>query len=155
MRILKIIFLAILLFYVSCKSSKELVEDIKEISYYIGNIRIDQNLSNSIIEGTLNYGDDLKKTGGFEYYQHFCPDDKSLVWLQYSQSTNTNLKENFFYKKNELVYAESYNPEYENDKKTIFLKNGKLIYENKSDFTNSEKLIRKGKQFLTEYKKNL
>ncbi|WP_298549241.1 hypothetical protein [uncultured Aquimarina sp.] len=144
-----------LILFVSCKSNKELVEDIKEISYYTGNIRIDQNLSTSIIEGTLNYGDDLKETGGFEYYHHFYPDDKSLVWLQYSQATNTNLKENFFYKKNELVYAESYNSEYENDKKIIFLKNGKLIYENKSDFTNSEKLIRKGKQFLTEYKKSL
>jgi len=133
--------------------TKELKTQLNEIDNYVKSIRNSKKFSESISDGYILDENAPDNNGGFSYYEYFLPDRKELFRVEYFASTNVNLTENFYYKRNKLVYAES-QVEYSNKVKKytkIYVQNGKIIYEQKSEFKNAENLIKKGKLYLNEF----
>ena len=136
----------------SCSSSKKDLDYIREVSYYCGDVRMDKNLSISTYDGLLAHGANNEEMGKFEYHEHFNRDENELVWVDYTYVTNFVLKENFFFKNGELIYAESFDAENPKNKKSIYIKLNRIIYESKSDFEMSHDLMARGTKFLTDFK---
>ncbi|PKG50322.1 hypothetical protein [Olleya sp. 1-3] len=127
---------------------------IREITEYTYHRSIDNELESSITEGIIEYGKNFDKTGGFEYYQYYYPENKDLIRIEYSASTDNYLTENYYYKNGLLIYAERVNKQSngENEKKRVYLNNGFIIHESKTDFINAKYLIEQGNKYLNEYK---
>jgi hypothetical protein len=127
---------------------------IREITEYTYHRSIDNVLESSITEGIIEYGKNFDKTGGFEYYQYYYPENKDLIRIEYSASTDNYLTENYYYKNGLLIYAERVNEQSngENEKKRVYLNNGFIIHESKTDFISAKYLIEQGNKYLNEYK---
>jgi len=136
------------------KLTSNLKSEITKIDEYVEKIKTTENLTESITEGTVEYGENFKEIGGFEYYEYYSPENGKLHRVEYFMNTDENLIENFYYKNDELIFAESVvNFTNGESKKTkIYLKNEKLIYELNSDYVNSKDLIKSGTKYLTEFK---
>ena len=135
--------------------TKELELRLNKIDSYVKSIRISNKFSESRSEGSIIDENNPDRNEGFSYYEYFLPDKKELFRVECFSSTNINLTENYFYKKNKLLYAES-QIEYLNGEKKftkIYLENGKLIYGQKSEFENSKNLMEKGNNYLNEFMK--
>ena len=128
-----------------------IIQDIKEYKYFRS---IDKELKSSIHKGTIEYGQNFSKNGKFECYRYYYPENDELIRIEYLETTDIHLTENYYYRNGLLIYAERMN-EYkniENKKKTVYLNNGFIIHESKTDIVSSEYLIEKGNRYINEYK---
>jgi len=132
----------------------KLKAEILKINKYIEKVNNNKDLVESITEGSIKYGKNLKRRGGFEYYEFFAENPKELYRIEFHMNTDDYLIENYYYKNNQLVFAESVikKENGESIKTKIYLKDSKIIYQVKSDYVDAEKLIENGKKYLTEFK---
>lgn len=127
---------------------------IREITEYTNYRNIDNELESSIKKGTIEYRKNFNKTGSFEFYQYYYPESKDLIRIEYLAYTDNYLTENYYYKNGLLIYAErtNENSNEENEKKRVYLNNGFIIHESKTNFISAKYLIEKGNKYLNEYK---
>ena len=111
------------------------VDFLREITDYIYLINIDKDLNTSITEGEIEYGENLENIGGFEYYEHYYPDTKELIRIDYSANTQDELSENYYFKNSKLVYVYARIQQSNGgvEIKKLYIHNGKVLYQSKKD----------------------
>ncbi|BFP40049.1 hypothetical protein FGF1_08940 [Flavobacteriaceae bacterium GF1] len=131
----------------------EIIKQIKEYAYYRS---IDKKLTESITEGKISYGPKFEDIGGYSCFKFVYGEEgkNELVRVKYTQSTDEIWTENYYYKFGDLIHAVviKENPDGKDEKKEIFLSNGHIIWESKTNFLSAKILIEKGNSFLAEYK---
>ena len=132
------------------------IEILKQIKDYIYYRNIDKDLIESFTEGEIKYEPQFKKIGGFSCSEYFYEEQgkKELIRVEYSQSTDQSWTENYYYKFEDLIYAirVDESPDGKTESKEIFLSNGHIIFESKTNFISTKVLIENGNRFLAEYK---
>lgn len=138
-------------------NNRRTVDFLREITDYVYFRNIDKDLNMSITEGEIEYGENMENTGGFEYYQHFYPETKELVRIDYTANTKDELSENYYFKNSKLiyVYARIQQSTGEVEIKKIYIHNDEVLYQSKSDYFRTEDLIEKGHKYLIEWKDSL
>lgn len=137
--------------------NRRTVDFIREITDYVYFRNIDKGMNTSITEGEIEYGENLENIGGFEYYEHFYPDTKELIRIDYSANTKDELSENYYFKNSKLIYVYARIQQSSGgvEIKKLYINDGEILYQSKSDYFKTKDLIQKGHKYLTDWKASL
>lgn len=152
-RVLIVLFFYSTTHFYCQKLTVELKSRLNKIEIYVDSIKSSKKFSESISDGYIIDENNPNRNGGFSYYEFYLPDKKELFRVEYLSSADVNVTENYFYKKHQLIFAESIvkYPSGIKMKAKIYLDSGKLIYENQSEHESSKRLIIKGNKYLREF----
>ncbi len=141
-----------------CSAKLGSVDFIREISFYQGNIRLDNNLIPKCYSSKVIYGDYIKGKAEFEYCFYVYPEENEPTRIKTTSSNISKLQteENFFYKEGKLVYAEKAFKN-ENDKMTliqVYLRDSIILYPVKKRTNEHNKLVANGNAIIDDYDPN-
>ena len=151
--IIKTLKILIILFPLVCSSQKtDLIIEKENIDQYVKEIKLNDDLIQSISEGEI-YNNKNKIIGGFSYYEYFTSSKNKLYRLEYSLNTDLSIHEDYFYKNNEVIYVEQhiyYPNKSESDSIILYLKNGEIL-EVKEPNSKMIELINNANKHLKEF----
>ena len=151
--ILKTLKILIILFPFLCSSQKtDVIKEKDKIDQYVNDIRLNDDLIQSISEGEI-YNKKNKIIGGFSYYEYFPSSKNQLYRLEYNLNTDFSIHEDYFYKNNEVIYIEQqiyYPKKNESDSIILYFKNGEIL-EVKEPNSKMIELINNANKYLKEF----
>ncbi len=143
--------------YAWSQLSDDVRKEMEEIDNYMSMVNKNNNLHQSIAEGIIIYRKGLiKKRGGFEYYYNYYSENPyQLYKVNYAESAKKYIKENYYYKNDNLVYAERIERREGKDTvvQKIYLREGKIIYQSDSTGGYVQTLVDNGKYYLKDFYK--